>query len=241
METHTKIAIAVGVGALILFSRRSRASDGGRMTRSNTGSAGTKSVETLAQGDPRWGGFLVGNTTDRTKTYANVGCVTTAITAALNALRGTRFTPADLRPGAAAGLNSSHYQGASIISDTAAPALGLVIAGRIAPALSNRSAQGLANMRAAIERALAGGGLALVRVDYDLTTADANHTVVCFARDPTGYLCMDPAGGKRITLSFDGLFTQRTPTKTYAAVGVAPIFLSGTRDDVAKNHGTMGA
>jgi len=114
--------------------------------------------------------------------------------------------------------------GASIISGIAATALGLTITGRIEPALANRSVSGVSNMRATIDRTLSSGGLALIRVDYDLSTADTNHTVVCFGRDGSGYLCADPAGGKQITLSSSGLFVQRTPTKTYAAVGVAPVF-----------------
>lgn len=181
-------------------------------------------VTLLAQGDPQWASKLVGVTTNPTKTYAAVGCVVTALTIAANALLGRRLLPSDLQPGGSAGLTSAHYTGVGINSGPAAAALGLKIVGRIGESAANRTELGLSTMRGAIDKALASGGLALVRVDYDLSSPESNHTLVCFGRDATGYLCADPAGGKKVTLSLTGLFTQRSPTKTYAAVGVAPIF-----------------
>jgi hypothetical protein len=180
-------------------------------------------VMPLRQGDPRWGSQTVGNG-GPSKTYAAVGCVTTAMTVAVNALRGTGYTPDALRPGGAAGLTSAHYTGASMRTDLVAPALGLKIEGRVAPGSGNRTPEGLRLMLATLDNALARGGLVLVRVDYDLSTEDTNHTVTCFARDATGYKCVDPGNGDIITLSADALFFQRSQTKTYAAVGLAPIF-----------------
>lgn len=210
LPRNAKIAIGVGVAYLLLFAKRGSAMP--------LVAAGRVFVRPLAQGDPRWGAKFVGNST---KTYANIGCVTTAVTMAVNALKGTSLTPDMMQPGKM--LTTSDYDGASIKSDQALARLGCIVRGRIRAVAHN--AGGIAQMRNLLDDTLMKEGVAIVRVDYDTSTPEDNHSVVCFARDANGYHCADPAGGTMITLDAN-LECRRTSTKFYAATGVQPVFRS---------------
>lgn len=197
METRTKVALGLLVVGAFVFSRR--------------GAVGSSNVRPLAQGDSRWGNLLVGN---GSSPYKATGCVVTCVTMVVNALTGASLTPDHLRPGIM--LTSAEYAGGAILSEQAFARLGCVVRNRI------RDSRDVSAMCALIDDTLSKGGLAVVRVDYDLSTPEDNHSVVCFAHDGTGYKCADPANGSIITLSHS-LFLQK-PSKTYNATGVQPVF-----------------
>lgn len=210
METRTKILLGGALFAVVWLAASSRARAAGFI--------GGGFMQPLNQGDPAWKNTLVGNST---RTCGDVGCVVTSMAMAANSLRGTNWTPADLRPGYAAGLKATDYSGAGLVLESAAQKLGLKCFDRIVD--SQRNQAGIDNMRALIEATLANAGVAVLRVDYDLSSPETNHTIVCYAHSPAGYECMDPAGGKPITLD-ERLFLQRTSTKQYSCNGVAPLF-----------------
>jgi len=199
MDTRKKVLLGVGLlAAVFLLGKGNR-------------------VSPLNQADPSWANKPVGN---GGRSYSAIGCVVTAITAAVNALRGTSFRPSDLMPGGRAGLTSADYTGGSVKSDQAFARLGCVVTGRIDNA---RRSMGIPTMCQIIDTALAAGQLALLRVDYDLTTSETNHTVVCYAKSGSSYTCMDPAGGKVIQIPASSLSVQRSPTKVYEVTGIQTV------------------
>lgn len=186
-------------------------------------------AKVLSQSDPRWRDKLVGN---GRATYNAVGCVVTAMAVAMNTLRAAQdpnasaITPDMLMPGRGL-LDASDYDGGAIRSDQAFGKLGFVTRDRVRNV--SRTAANIAMMRALIDSTLAAGGVALLRVDYDLSTPADNHTLCCFARfgdslTSRRYFCVDPAGGITLELNAD-LWVQRTPTKLYSVVGVQPVYL----------------
>jgi hypothetical protein len=204
MRTPVKVVLAVLVAGILLRAKSSKA---GTMT-----AAGATTVRLLGQGDPQWAKQTVGFST---QTMENVGCVLTALTIAINALTGRALTPVQVNDTAKA---NSAFTGAGIISGDVAKLFGCR---KTTPITDSRN---VPEIRALIDDTLAKGGLALVRVDYELGTPNSNHTIVCFGRSAAGYECADPAGlGKLITLD-SNLFVQRTTSKKYFGVGCAPIF-----------------
>ncbi len=202
MQTRTKILLGIAV-AYLLFAKKG-------------GAVSLGSGRFLAMGDPRWGSKTVGNGPG---VYSGIGCVTTAVTIAVNMLKGTTLTPDQLKPGIM--LAASDYDRDSIFSDQAFSKLGCVVRGRVRGLA--RTSSNIAMMKSLIDDCLAKGGVALVRVDYDVSTQNDNHTVVCFAHSALGYQCADPAGGVEVILD-DNLFARRSASKTYSANGVQPVF-----------------
>lgn len=205
MQRATKLKIAGGL-ALLYFLMRS----------SNVSASSLGTGLFLNQADLRWGSKTVGNGNG---TYAAIGCVTTCVTIVVNMLKGTTLTPDQLKPGIM--LTAADYDGSSIRSDQALARLGCVVRGRVRSL--NRTASSIAQMRSLIEDCLTQGGVAIVRVDYNLSTAEDNHSVVCFKKTAAGYHCADPAGGVEVILD-DRLFARRSASKTYSANGVQPVF-----------------
>ncbi len=195
---------------------------------SKRGSGGkAMNAKTLSQSDPRWAHLLVGNSN---ATYNAIGCVVTAMCVAMNTLQAARnpsapaITPDMLMPGRL--LDASDYDGGAVRSDQAFQKLGYVVRDRVRSV--TRSGANIAMMRALVDATLAGGGVCLLRVDYDLSTTADNHTVTCFAKFGDGnarrYFAVDPAGGVTIEFGPD-LFCQRTSSKLYSVVGVQPVYL----------------
>lgn len=203
VQKATKLKIAGGLALLFFFMRSSKVS-----------ALGTGRF--LNQADLRWGSKTVGNGNG---TYAAIGCVTTCVTIVVNMLKGTTLTPDQLKPGIM--LTAADYIGSAIASDQALTRLGCVVRGRVRSL--NRTASSIAQMRSLIDDCLAKGGVAIVRVDYDLSTAKDNHSVVCFKKTAAGYHCADPAGGVEVILN-DQLVARRTPKLLYSANGVQPVF-----------------
>lgn len=213
-------AAFVGLAAfavLALASRRSSVSEK------------AMNAKTLNQADPRWANLLVGNSN---ATYRVIGCVVTAMCVAMNTLKAARdpnakaLLPDMLMPSRGL-LSASDYEGGAIRSDQAFAKLGFTTRDRVRNVA--RTAANIAMMRALIDATLAGGGVALLRVDYDLSTPADNHTVTCFARfgdsmTSRRYFAVDPAGGVTIEFNAD-LLCQRTSGKLYSVVGVQPVFL----------------
>ncbi len=200
MDTRQKIRLAAALVAVyLLFGRK-----------------GLR-VKPLSQGDIRWAGQTVGNSSS---TYSSIGCVVTAVTMAANALRGTNYTPNDLRPGGNAGLTSSYYDGGAIRSEQAFAKLGCRVTGRVD---NGRVSLGVPTMCQIIDTALASGQLALLRVDYDLASPETNHTVVCYSHDGDSYVCVDPAGGRVIKIPGSTLQMQRTADKLYSVTGIQSV------------------
>jgi hypothetical protein len=199
METKQKVILGLGLLAAVVLLGK-----------------GDKSVRPLNQGDPSWKSKRVGNGSDN---YGNIGCVCTAVTMTVNALRGTSFTPDDLMPGAGAGLNTGDYDGSSIKSAQVFEKLGCVQTGRTDAARS----LGVPTMCSVIDTALGAGQLVVLRVDYDLTKAGTNHSVVCFKKDAGHYVCADPAGGVIIRIPEGSLILQRTSSRQYTVTGIQTV------------------
>jgi hypothetical protein len=219
MKTTTKVALGICVGGILLASRSKASVNASSSGRGTATSVGGSNIKLLGQGDPAWASLAVGFST---RTMSDIGCVLTALTMAINALTGQQLSPIDVNAFAKAmgnkGAKLPGFDGASIFSSNVASLLGC----RKTTAISD--SRNVPEIRALIDDTLAKGGLALVRVDYELGTPNSNHTIVCFRRTPAGYECADPAGtGKIITLNND-LFIQRTSTRQYFGVGCAPIF-----------------
>lgn len=190
----------------------------------------------VGQANPEWAAMDVGFSKEKS---ADVGCVLAGFTASVNALTGQMLTPRDVNEMAKA---ANRFTKASLHTTDLAP----LLACKKTPSIDKTRV--LPTLKGLIREALAeevdggggvtddkgrpgkGGGLALIRIDYDLTTPQTtNHTIVCYASsvDKNGretWACMDPAGaGKYIELDGD-LFVQRTAKRKYFAVGVAPMY-----------------
>lgn len=203
MKTVTKVALAVcGFGLMM---------SGGKAKSSVMKYA----VKTLNMLNPEWGKKFVGNSTELIE---DVGCMVTAAIAAANMMKGRVMRVDD---GIEIIKKAGGFSGALLILDTAMRALGCYSS----DAERVRNSHNIPELRAKIDNTLDRGGLAMIHVDYDLSTPLSNHFIVCYGRENGKYLCMDPAGGALISLN-ENLFVQRTHTRQYTATGVAPLWPS---------------
>jgi hypothetical protein len=203
MKTITKVALAVcGFGLMM---------SGGKAKSSVMKYA----VKTLNMLSPEWGKTFVGNSTELVE---NVGCMATAAIASANMMKGRVMRVDD---GIQIIKNAGGFSGSLLILDTAMKALGCYSS----DAERVRNSRNIPELRAKIDNTLERGGLAMIHVDYDLSTPTSNHFIVCYGREAGKYLCMDPAGGALIALD-ENLHVQRTQTRHYDATGVAPLWPS---------------
>jgi hypothetical protein len=191
-------------------------------------------VVPLNQGDPRWNDLVVGNSSagpDKSgrspHRFGLIGCVSTSATFAINTLTGQQLTPPEVvRRALPFFINGKTPSGPGVLMVLTTKSLsqfGVKCGEKVNSDDRNRT-NDLPKLRAALDATLAAGGVALVRVDYDLTSPETNHTIACFAKAPDGYKCADPAGGVIITLDPSTLAVQRTKTKVYSVTGVLPVF-----------------
>jgi hypothetical protein len=171
----------------------------------------SKAVRGLVQNSDAWGRMRLGT---GGSTIGGGGCLLTALTMAVNALKGLSMTPPQVNDvGVAAGAfgsNSSEMNPAVL-----AQALGLHIVERI-----RNEPTHVPDMIRVVDEALAAGGLAVVHVDY---TEDArgDHFVLVNGKTGSGYTAVDPVSGKTISLN-DGLRGPSkwgSTTKNYVPVG----------------------
>lgn len=155
--------------------------------------------EILQQADHRWHHEIVGFG-DQTKTFGNVGCLTTVLTMACNFLRKTNYLPPEVNRL----VKAAHgFTGASLIMEKAAPAVGLY-----APEIERlRSHVGDPQLAAhAIDALMVNGGatsVAFLHVDHDNTARalDADdsgkHFILAygFSDHTPEFICADPAPG----------------------------------------------
>ena len=228
MDRNTKLALAVAaVAGVFFFSKKSRAESGAgaALAIANTFGGGAALVKPLAQGDPRWASLAVGFSQQR---CALVGCVLTTLTMATNALRGTNLTPPEVNEIVKRFPNGFSSSGSGVAlnlgAGPAAHAVGLEIGVRL------QEGSSIADVQRVTTAAIAGGGLAAVRVIYDEHDGKpSGHTVLCFGSGPEGLLCADPANGgassgKIITIPPSGVL-QRIPGKlTYTLTGTLALF-----------------
>jgi hypothetical protein len=171
----------------------------------------SKAVRGLVQNSSAWGRMRLGN---GGSTIGGGGCLLTALTMAVNALKGLSMTPPQVNDiGVAAGAfgtNSSEMNPAIL-----AQALGLTIVERIRNDPTN-----VAGMVRVVDEALAADGLAVVHVDYtDDTRGD--HFVLVNGKTGSGYTAVDPVSAKTITLDggLRGPSKWGSVTKNYVPAG----------------------
>jgi hypothetical protein len=184
------------------------------------GGAYARAVKVLWQGSSAWGHVLLGRSTKTT--ISSGGCLLTCFTMALNSLRAKHLTPDVVNrmlvdAGDIVGPVTGRgpvFDGAMMVSDRAAVALGLQYFGRVV----SRAA---ADLRPTVDEAFARNGLAILNVDHS-GDGRPDHFALLVARDAGGYTAADPAPAElvRLDLGFRGRVDWNGVEKTYTPAGV---------------------
>ena len=188
----TRTKVLIGVGiGLFLF--------GGGVVVS-------RAVVPLWQSAAAWGKKQLGF---GTSTIGAGGCLLTLFTMASNALKGTNYTPDVVNEIL---KSASAFSGSNLVTEKAAAALGLKRGERVYNA---------AGLRAAVDAALAAGGLAVLQVDHS-GDAVGDHFILVNGKNAAGYTAADPAPAKIIQLGPDlgGAVAWGSSTKVYKGLNV---------------------
>lgn len=200
MDAKTKKKVAIGLGVVAVFM----------LLRAR------KSVIVLAQcfipgtgNRTPWAGKFLGRGKEL---IGDAGCVLTSLTMAFNAFNNSNLTPDaanDIMVAAGAfapGSSAMTVEDSSVAGRGGADALGMM-----APVSERASGPA---MRAAVNNALAKGGMVLLGV------AGGQHTILLYGASGGGYVAADPAFGKIINL--DGNFLATDNLHWASAPGHAP-------------------
>ncbi len=178
METKTKVLIGLGAVAAFLVLQRSV---GGFVS-------GVLGQAFMGGKRTPWASLKLGT---GSSTIGAGGCILVSLTTAFN-----RFNPGSpMTPDVANDILKSKgaFVGSNMRIDDGAAALGIDLQEDIRGA-------SVAAMKAAIDKTLDAGGMALLRVAHGSVTAAGDHTVLITGRSGGGYTAADPALAKTIAI-----------------------------------------
>jgi hypothetical protein len=163
-------------------------------------------VNAFWQGDKRWGWMTLGF---GSSTIHGGGCLLTLFTMAANTLLKKSLTPDvtnELLKMAGAFYVGDDGKGTSLlVSEKAAPALGLKMLGRVRQETDARgnvvSTPTLAEIRAVVDKALRARGLAVLHVNHDGGIKGQHFVLVNGRKRDGSYTAADPAPGKEVPLT----------------------------------------
>lgn len=172
----------------------------------------TRAVRPLWQGGGDWGGLLLGNSTSTT--IARGGCLLVLFTIAVNALRGTQYSPRTVND--LLRVAGVFDDGSALIHvDRAAAALKLTLGRRV----RQDDRPTFAEIKGVVDEGLR-KGLVVLHVDHN-GDGRGDHFVLINGRAARGYTAADPAPGSLITLSLSlsGDVRWGDDVKHYTPVG----------------------
>jgi hypothetical protein len=190
------------------------------------GGGGVLAFVRLRQGDPRWGGKLLGQS-DKT-TIAGAGCLLTTLTMARNAFYGSTMTP-DVANDLI--LQRGGFSGPNLLSGTGKPAeaLGMVTP----PNALLREQSSFAALGQLAGEILDRGGIPVIHVTYDGDFVGDHFLLVSKRLAGGNFEAVDPGGrqGTAGVLTLDSTLKGKgvNGVSTYVTVAVRAYYKKGSK------------